>query len=87
MGAAEPVLTIGVPVFNGERYLAQALAGIRAQTFTDFRVVISDNASTDATPDIARAAAREDPRIEYRRRERNLGLVGNWVAYAPLLFH
>lgn len=78
MGAAVPALTIGVPVYNGERYLAQALDGIRAQTLTDFRVVIADNASTDRTEEIARAAADADPRIQYQRRERNVGLVGNW---------
>jgi glycosyltransferase involved in cell wall biosynthesis len=78
MGAVEPPLTIGLPVYNGERYLAQALAGIRAQTLTDFRVVIADNASTDRTEEIARAAAAADPRIRYVRRDRNVGLVGNW---------
>lgn len=76
--AADPVLTVGVPVYNGERYLAQALAGIRAQTFADFRVVIADNASTDGTEEIARTAAAEDDRITYLRRDRNLGLVANW---------
>jgi glycosyltransferase involved in cell wall biosynthesis len=78
MGAVGPALTIGVPVYNGERYLAQALAGIQAQTLTDFRVVIADNASTDRTGEIARAAAAADPRIHYLRREQNIGLVGNW---------
>jgi hypothetical protein len=78
MGAVGPALTIGVPVFNGERYLPQALAGIQAQTLTDFRVLIADNASTDRTGDIARAAAAADPRIRYLRRETNVGLVANW---------
>jgi glycosyltransferase involved in cell wall biosynthesis len=78
VGATEPVLTIGVPVFNGERYLAQALAGISAQTFPDFQVLIADNASTDGTEEIARAAAAADPRIRYLRRQQNVGLVGNW---------
>jgi glycosyltransferase involved in cell wall biosynthesis len=78
MGATQPVLTIGVPVFNGERYLAQALAGIRAQTFTDFQVVIADNASTDGTGEIARGVAAADPRFRYLRRESNVGLVPNY---------
>ena len=78
MGAVGPALTIGVPVYNGERYLAQALAGIQAQTLADLRVVIADNASTDGTEEIARAAAAADPRIRYLRRERNVGLVANW---------
>lgn len=78
MGAAQPLLTIGVPVFNGERYLREALAGIQAQTFADFEVVIADNASTDGTEEIARAVVAEDARFRYVRRERNLGLVGNY---------
>jgi glycosyltransferase involved in cell wall biosynthesis len=71
-------LTIGVPVFNGERYLAQALAGIRAQTLSDFDVVIADNGSTDRTGEIARAVVAADPRFRYVRREGNLGLVHNY---------
>ncbi|HLV59279.1 MAG TPA: glycosyltransferase family 2 protein [Natronosporangium sp.] len=73
-----PELTIGVPVFNGEPYLAQALAGLRSQTFPHFRVVIADNASTDHTPDIAKRVVAEDPRFSYVRRERNIGLVPNF---------
>jgi glycosyltransferase involved in cell wall biosynthesis len=78
MGDASPTLTIGVPVYNGERYLEQTLEGIRAQSFTDFRVVIADNASTDRTGEIAQAAVAADPRFHYVRRERNLGLVPNY---------
>jgi glycosyltransferase involved in cell wall biosynthesis len=76
--SAQPPLTIGLPVFNGERYLEESLAGIRAQTFTDLQLVIADNASTDRTAEIARAAAADDSRIRYVRRERNVGLVANW---------
>jgi hypothetical protein len=72
------LLTVGVPVFNGERYLAEALAGIRAQTFTDFEVVIADNASTDRTAEIAAEAVAADPRFRYVRREQNIGLVPNF---------
>jgi glycosyltransferase involved in cell wall biosynthesis len=72
------LLTIGVPVFNGERYLAQALAGIRAQTFTDFEVVVGDNASTDRTPEIAAEVVAADRRFRCLRRKRNIGLVPNY---------
>lgn len=75
---ADVPLTIGVPVFNGERYLAEALAAIQGQRFTDFEVVIADNASTDRTEEISRAVVAADPRFRYLRRERNLGLVGNY---------
>jgi glycosyltransferase involved in cell wall biosynthesis len=78
MAAAVAPLTIGVPVYNGERYIAQTLAGIQAQTFADFRVVIADNASTDRTGEIAREFVASDPRFHYVRRERNLGLVPNY---------
>ena len=55
-----PKLSIGVPVFNGDAYLAQALASILRQTFPDFEVILSDNASTDRTGEICRShAARQ----------------------------
>jgi glycosyltransferase involved in cell wall biosynthesis len=73
-------LTVGMPVYNGERYLQAALDGIRAQTFEDFEVVIADNASTDATRDIAEAVVAADARFRYIRRPENVGLVGNWNA-------
>ena len=47
-------LTIGLPVYNGERFLQESLDALLAQTWTDFELVISDNASTDATADICR---------------------------------
>jgi glycosyltransferase involved in cell wall biosynthesis len=74
----EPVLGIGLPVYNGERYLGHALDCLRAQTFADFEVVVCDNASTDRTADIARAAAAADPRFRYVRNEHNIGAPGNF---------
>ena len=44
---ANPVVSIGLPVYNGENYLACAIEAILAQSFTDFELTISDNASTD----------------------------------------
>jgi len=78
MATAQPPLTIGVPVFNGERYLGEALAGIRAQTFTDFRVVIADNGSTDGTAEIAQKVVAADSRFRYLPRGQNIGLVPNY---------
>lgn len=71
-------LTIGLPVYNGERYLARAIESILAQTFTDFRLVILDNASTDRTAEIATHYARRDRRVEYRRNARNIGAGPNF---------
>jgi len=65
-----------MPVYNGEKYLPAALDSVREQDEADLEIVISDNASTDATEEICRAAAAEDDRIRYVRHERNGG--GRW---------
>jgi glycosyltransferase involved in cell wall biosynthesis len=73
-----PLVTIGMPVYNGARYLEEAIASLQAQTEDDFILHISDNCSDDATPEICTRLAAEDPRIRYERQERNLGAVGNF---------
>lgn len=65
-------LTIGLPIYNGGALLARSLDNLLAQSFTDFVLRISDNASTDATPDICADYARRDRRIVYKRRETNI---------------
>jgi glycosyltransferase involved in cell wall biosynthesis len=75
---AAPLVSVGVPVYNGEQYLAAALDSLLAQDLEDFEVVICDNASQDATREVARAYAARDPRIHYHRNPRNLGLAGNF---------
>lgn len=74
----KPRVSIGMPVFNGSRYLALALDAILAQTYTDFELVICDNASTDATADICRSYAARDQRVRYHRNARNLGAAANF---------
>jgi glycosyltransferase involved in cell wall biosynthesis len=74
----EPLVTIGMPVYNSERYVRQSLDALLAQTYTDFTFVISDNASTDRTGEICREYARKDPRVHYFRNERNIGLSANF---------
>jgi glycosyltransferase involved in cell wall biosynthesis len=76
--AEAPVVTIGMPVYNGARYLEEALRSILNQTYRDFELLISDNASTDATESICRRYAAEDGRIRYLRNERNLGAAANY---------
>lgn len=71
-----PRATVGIPVYNGETYLPAALESVRAQDEPDIEILISDNASTDGTEAICRAAAAEDPRIRYHRQEVNRG--GAW---------
>lgn len=75
---SEPRLSIGVPVYNGERFLPGLFAALAAQTFKDYEVVISDNASTDRTEEICRAHAARDPRIKYHRNLRNVGACANF---------
>lgn len=78
MGDDKPRVSIGLPVFNGEKYLAEALDSILVQTYTDFELIISDNASTDRTSEICEAYVARDPRIRYYRNARNLGAAPNF---------
>ena len=73
-----PLVTFGMPVYNGQDYLEEALNSILAQTFTDFELIISDNASTDRTEEICRAYAGRDARIQYVRNPVNLGAARNY---------
>src|SRR5438128_3187989 len=77
-GLQAPSVSLGLPVFNGEAFLVQVLESILAQTYGDFELIISDNASTDATPDICRVYAARDPRIRYVRNATNVGAARNF---------
>jgi glycosyltransferase involved in cell wall biosynthesis len=83
-GAPAPRVTIGLPVYNGEEYLEESLDGLLGQTFEDFELIISDNASTDRTPQICHEYAARDSRIRYVRREANMGAVPNHNSLVPL---
>jgi glycosyltransferase involved in cell wall biosynthesis len=76
--SGRPRVSIGVPVFDGERHLRQALDSIRAQTFQEFEAIIFDNASTDGTEEICRSYVHRDPRFRYRRNAANLGAARNY---------
>jgi glycosyltransferase involved in cell wall biosynthesis len=73
-----PQLTIGVPVYNGERYLAKALDILLAQTIQDYEIVLSDNGSRDRTAEICQAYLARDSRIRYVRYERTVSPVANF---------
>lgn len=73
-----PTVSIGMPVHNGEPYIRAALEALLAQTFTDFELIISDNASTDNTELICREYAGRDTRIYYFRHEKNQGASANF---------
>lgn len=74
---AVPPLSIGLPVYNGEAYLADSLGALLGQTFEDFELIISDNASTDGTADICRRFEALDSRVRYMRQPVNIGAALN----------
>ena len=78
MPGPSPRVSIGLPVYNGERYLEVAIRSLLDQTFGDFELVICDNASTDRTEEICRAFAAQDGRIRYHRNPSNLGAARNF---------
>lgn len=79
----KPLVSIGMPVYNGEKLVSQAIESLLAQDFEDFQLLISDNASTDLTGELCKEYAERDKRIIYQRNKKNLGAVANFnkVAY------
>jgi len=73
-----PKVSLGMPVYNADRYLQGAIDSLLAQSFEDFEIVISDNASTDATEEICRAYMQKDDRIRYFRSRQNYGVIHNF---------
>lgn len=78
MSNNHPLVSIGVPVYNGSDYLAAALDSICGQSYTHLEIIISDNGSTDETESICRAYASQDSRIKYVRQETNQGATWNF---------
>lgn len=76
--AARLPLTLGLPVYNGSTFLPEAIRSILGQTFADFELVVSDNASSDATEAIVRDFAARDRRLRYHRNAENVGLTRNF---------
>lgn len=74
---ASPRLSIGLPVYNGERHIAESLRTLLNQTFEDYELIISDNASTDSTPDICSEFERLDSRVRFVRQPHNIGMTPN----------
>jgi len=72
-----PKISIGLPVYNGERYLENAINRMLEQDYQDFELIISDNASTDKTQEICLEFCQKDSRIRYFRNEKNIGLSRN----------
>jgi len=72
-----PLVSIGLAVFNGADYVAEAIESIRQQTLQNWELIITDNASTDSTQKICEEFVRLDPRVRYHRNSANLGAVRN----------
>ncbi len=79
-----PRVSIGMPVYNGQRWLEETLQSLRGQTLSDFELIISDNASTDGTRAICERHAAEDRRIRYYRNAHNIGANRNYMAVLAL---
>jgi glycosyltransferase involved in cell wall biosynthesis len=85
------LVSIGIPVYNGEKYLAETLDSLLAQSLQEFEIVICDNASTDRTSEICRSYQAKDRRVRYFRNDQNIGAAPNFnrtfeLSGAPL-FH
>lgn len=77
-GPMSPRISLALPVYNGERFVAGAIRSILSQDYRDFELIVTDNASNDKTADICREFAAADTRIRYVRNERNLGAGPNF---------
>ncbi len=78
------LVTVGMPVYNGERHLAAAIESVLGQSLETFELVIADNASTDATMDICTEYAKRDSRVRYLRHTSNIGAPRNYSHLVPL---
>lgn len=75
---SQHLVSIGMPVYNAERYIRQALHSLLAQDYENFELIISDNASNDSTGEICQEFASRDRRISYFRNDQNLGMSANF---------
>lgn len=73
-----PLVSLGMPIYNGEQFLVEALDSLIGQTFTDFEIIICDNASTDRTPILCKDYVERDARIRYFRNDSNIGAAANF---------
>ncbi len=76
--AQSPLLSFAIPIRNGEKVLPKLLDSLLAQDFTNFEIVISDNASTDRTLEVCQKYVQQDSRVRYHRNPENIGLNANF---------
>lgn len=84
MPATDTLVSIGLPVRNGEQFLPGAVRSVLTQEHGHLELVISDNASDDGTEEICREFARSDPRVRYYRQPENIGLLNNFIRVQAL---
>jgi len=84
MGNKNLLLSVGMPAYNSELGIRDAIESILNQSFTDFELIISDNASTDATQSICEEYAAKDSRVQYTRNNVNIGAADNYNAVFKL---
>lgn len=72
------IVTIGIPVYNEEKYLKETIESAISQSLTDIEIIISDNTSTDSSYDIANKCAKNDSRVRVVRQEENIGPLNNF---------
>lgn len=81
--SSSPRVSIGLPIYNGERYLRETLENWQQQDFEDYELIVSDNASTDASPDILAEFAARDPRVRVIRQDATLPAFDNYNCLVP----
>ena len=70
------MVTIGIPTYNRAKWLRESIASVLSQSYENFRLLICDNASEDETREVVESIS--DPRLDYMRSDRNLGMIGNY---------
>lgn len=78
--SSNPLVSICIPVYNGAAYIAETIASVQQQTYSNIEIIVQDNQSTDETMQIVRTLADSDRRILIAQNTKNLGMAGNWNA-------
>ena len=71
----KPVVSVVIPTFNRQAFIGEAIESVQKQTFSDWEMLIVDDASTDNTESIVKEYVQKDPRIKYYKNEKNLGIA------------
>ena len=75
-----PLVSVCIPVYNGAKYIREAIRSVIDQRYPNLEILVQDNASTDATPEILQELARLHPQLSFLRNDVNIGMAPNWNA-------